>query len=143
MKIVLDSSLVTRPRYRAFEYDEASVGGFARSLTHAIKLTPKAFIGAELPDGVEALGLGWLGMVADCYSRHEKLQVQPHDLWFIVLTELAVEVNENSDKYRALFTNSAEKQTILVPARSEAGHGAPCESREHSNRAIPANAFDG
>lgn len=112
MQVILDPKLKVIERYR----EPPSVEDFAQTIAYKAKLKGiKGFIGSELNSATETLLPGFLGLVSECYSRHEKLVVQPHDLWFIVLTELAREVNGNPEKYRSLFTNSDEKQDISIP----------------------------
>lgn len=72
------------------------------------------FVSAFIPEDAEALHLGYVGLLSFAYSRHEKVRVSPHDLWYIVLTEIAKIVNDHSDKFRSLFTRSAEKVGIVV-----------------------------
>lgn len=119
MQVVLDSSLELHKRYRNLDLtDPASkdVENFGQRLLYKASIKGiKGTIGAHITSGAETLELGYLGLVSDCYSRHEKLTLQPHDLWFIVLTELAREINANSDKYRSLFTASDKKTAIEVP----------------------------
>lgn len=52
------------------------------------------------------------------YKFHQKIAIHPHDLWYVMLTEVARMINANPDKYRALFTREATKVNIAVPTGS-------------------------
>ena len=114
MRVVLDDTLVRDDPEKPL-IDDKSLDSFSR--TFALKLgksTNATVIGLDLYDGVEQLHLGFVGLLAEAYNRHEKIRIAPHDLWFIVLTELAKIVNENSEACRPLFTNASEKIEILT-----------------------------
>lgn len=57
---------------------------------------------------------GLMDIASRAYSRHYGLEIGPHNIWYVVLTQLAEQINANAEACRHLFTASAEKQTILV-----------------------------
>lgn len=57
----------------------------------------------------------FLDGLSTAYSLHQKISFGPHDLWYVMLSEVARLVNASADTYRHLFTKSAEKIEILVP----------------------------
>jgi len=128
MRVVLDSTLEVSPS-REPEISVERIDSFGRELGVKVGLSEydwrsKTYSGAQLINSdividAKGLKLGFMGLLADCYSRHEKLTIQPHDLWFIVLSEVAKEVNKNSEKYRSIFTKSAGKVDIMVPGCEE------------------------
>lgn len=113
MRITLDPSLKqTNPR----SHDLASwMDRLAASVIPYEKRRQVVFLHADLPEATEHLHRGYVGLLAEAYSRHEKVRVAPHDLWFLVLTQLAKAVNKDPGRYRPLFTTSAEKVEISVP----------------------------
>lgn len=58
---------------------------------------------------------GLVGLLSTCYSWHRRITIAPHDLWYVVLTEIANAINEDHETFRYLFTRSKEQQAILVP----------------------------
>lgn len=60
---------------------------------------------------------GYLNTLSTAYSRHRNVILNPHDLWFIVLSEIADYVNEHSEQCAPIFTNgvSGKKTVISVP----------------------------
>lgn len=57
---------------------------------------------------------GFINVVAEAYSSHLGLVLNPHDIWYVVLSNIATVVGENPDAYKGLYTTSDEKQEILV-----------------------------
>lgn len=54
------------------------------------------------------------GFVAAAYDRHLKIEIAPHDVWFVLLTEMARIIKDNADELREHFTDSAEQKQIMV-----------------------------
>lgn len=65
------------------------------------------------PDGPTQLG--FVGFLSRAYSRHESIEIYPHDLWYIVLAEVAKAIKEREGICRPLFTRSENKVDIFVP----------------------------
>lgn len=57
---------------------------------------------------------GFANVVSEAYSSHLGLVLHPHDIWYVVLANIAAIVAEKPDFYRNLYTTSDEKQEILV-----------------------------
>lgn len=66
-------------------------------------------------EAVEYIGKGFLGHLSHAYSMHRAIEIAPHDLWFIVLTELATAIKKEPELCRPLFAQSSEKTTIMIP----------------------------
>lgn len=63
----------------------------------------------------EYLHLGFLEYVSNSYSKHQKITIAPHDIWYVVLTEIASLIKANAQKCQSLFTRSDSKVEISVP----------------------------
>lgn len=57
---------------------------------------------------------GFMELLSNCYSRHHPIAINPHDLWYIVLTELMAFIKDKPDAYREFFTKSNDKVKLLV-----------------------------
>lgn len=57
---------------------------------------------------------GFVNVVAEAYSSHLGLVLNPHDIWYVVLNNIAAIVGKNPKGYQGLYTTSDEKQEILV-----------------------------
>lgn len=57
---------------------------------------------------------GFVNVVAEAYSTHHGLVLHPHDIWYVVLNNIATIVGKNPKGYQGLYTTSDEKQEILV-----------------------------
>lgn len=62
---------------------------------------------------------GYMDLTSTAYSRHYSLEMAPHDLWYIVMTQLATAIKDNSEACRDLFSSSPDKQLVLVPQDHE------------------------
>lgn len=56
---------------------------------------------------------GYMHLLSQAYSQHYAIEIAPHDVWYIVLTQLAELVKNSPDKYRSLFTTSADKKMLV------------------------------
>lgn len=61
---------------------------------------------------------GLVGLLSDAYSDHKSVTINPHDIWILIVSELAAHVNNFSNRYREMFTDSDEKKEICVPTQS-------------------------
>ena len=113
MKIILDPSL-ERVIPRVAALDPRFLANRLAPKLNERPDTSYKFLHATLHEDTEWLHQGFLGLVSYAYSNHEKLRIGPHDLWFIVMTELAKYVNNNSEQCRPLFTSAAGKTDIVV-----------------------------
>lgn len=67
------------------------------------------------PDvGGNDLQTSYLEMISRSYSAHHSVRVAPHDLWYIVMCEIAATINAHPEAFRDLFTTSSEKVSIKV-----------------------------
>jgi hypothetical protein len=58
---------------------------------------------------------GFINVVAEAYSRHIGLVVNPHDIWFVILTNVVHLIKGNADQFKSIFTVSEKKEMLLVP----------------------------
>lgn len=73
-------------------------------------------------DGVVVRGLmdhqrtqtGFVNVLAEAYSRHIGLVVNPHDIWFVVLTNVVSLIKQNADQFKSIFSASDAKEMLLV-----------------------------
>ena len=56
----------------------------------------------------------YLDYLSKCWDSHLGVVLKPDFLWNIILTELAMKVSDNVEKYRDLFTTSNKKVEITV-----------------------------
>ena len=68
----------------------------------------------------QRMTLGFFDNLAVAYSAHRSIELDPKDLWFIVLCELADYIKNNPEQLRSLFTKEKGKVTILVPTADHA-----------------------
>jgi hypothetical protein len=57
---------------------------------------------------------GFVNVLAEAYSRHIGLVVNPHDIWFVILTNIVALIKQNPDQFKSIFTVSDKKETLLV-----------------------------
>jgi len=69
---------------------------------------------------LQSYQMGYVAMLAYAYNWHEKIEFGPHDLWYIVLTELANAIKTNVDICRPMFTASNQKVDICIPTDNPA-----------------------
>lgn len=62
---------------------------------------------------------GFINVVANAYSRHIGLVVNPHDIWFVILTNVVTLIKNNPDQFKSIFSKSDEKQLLLTPQDHE------------------------
>lgn len=74
---------------------------------------------AEMVAGVgdhERTQYGFANVVAEAYSSHHGLVLHPHDIWYVVLSNIAAIVGKKPENYRGLYTASEGKCELLVPS---------------------------
>lgn len=143
MKIVLDSTLQRIAPYGAtlkekmpYHADRVAKALGYNGWGSEKKMT---WLGSNFDTEAERAHLGFVGLLADAYDRHEKVRVGPHDLWFIVMSQIAKIVNENSKACRPLFTTSDEKVEILVQS-ADVTTIDPISLMQHLSALVPTNA---
>ena len=115
MQIVLNPDLVQVTSDRRMALDH-----LANSIVRKFDKQPdgstfKLLHSSNTEANTENFQLGYVGLLSTAYNRHEKIEVGPHDLWFLVLTEIVSIIKNNVNACRPLFTNSDEKVDISVP----------------------------
>lgn len=142
MKIVLNSTLEQVPHYGATVQEKMPhhVQQVAQALGYNKYRSEKkmTWIASNIDASTEQLHFGYVELLARAYSNHEKVRVAPHDLWFIVLSQIAKIVNENSAACRPLFTTSDEQVDILVPT-GDVTKIDPIVLMQYLTRHVPTN----
>ena len=57
---------------------------------------------------------GLLNSLSSGYSCHYGIVMQPQDLWYLILSQVAEAISQSPEKYRDLFTSSDKKELIKV-----------------------------
>lgn len=57
---------------------------------------------------------GLLGVVSEAYAHHRKLEIGPHDIWYLLLCELASVIKDNVEALRDIFSKSKDKVEIII-----------------------------
>lgn len=116
MHIILNDQLV-RTASRPISKDQIKY--FVQDLAAKAKLKDTIFLGSSIDlEAVQILNEGYMGILSNAYSRHEKIEIAPHDFWNLVLLEITAFIAVNVDRCRPLFTTSNEKTELLVPTSS-------------------------
>lgn len=63
----------------------------------------------------ESNSQGFLGFISKAYSNHKKIEIAPHDIWYLIMTEVAQFIKKNTEACRPLFTREVTSVNILVP----------------------------
>jgi hypothetical protein len=120
--VILDSTLEETqspesPNYVGQDPKLVLARHYSRDLQTKLKLGYRdtvQFHKAFLPDDGAELQLGLLGMLSQAYSRHRKVAIAPHDIWFLLMTELAEVISENAEALRPIFTSGEGKTQIAL-----------------------------
>lgn len=62
---------------------------------------------------------GLIGLLSDAYSNHRAVAIAPHDLWILLVSEIARRVNSRPETFRKMFTDSYEKKELAVVSSSD------------------------
>lgn len=71
------------------------------------------YVDTNLPD-VEVYHKNYIGYLEKCWAEHLGIVITPDIIWYTLLCEIASLVKSNPEQYRHLFSNSSEKQDIVV-----------------------------
>lgn len=112
MKILLNPDLKLNSQSHT-----PDVKNFINSVLYSVnnKEDTLVYVDSEISGDTERLHRGFLGLLAHAYSNHEKIQIAPHDIWFIFTSELSRIVNNHPEEFRHIFTNSQKKVGIQIP----------------------------
>jgi hypothetical protein len=99
---ILSSSLTTHAMNKA----EKNASYYPRF--KAVDEVPKSML----------INTGLVGLLSEAYKSHLKVAITPQDIWIVLISEIAKEVNTNPEGYRSLFTKSEQKEEISVPSGS-------------------------
>src|SRR5579859_91904 len=110
MQIILDPTLKKIEPPRRTTDREALAKVIHRRLGENHK-----FIGSYLRVDTDKQ-LGFVGMLSSAYSLHEKVEIAPHDIWYLVLSEIATIIKSQEQACRPLFTRAETgKIDIKIP----------------------------
>ncbi len=79
-----------------------------------LKALSKDIVSDNIPNDAGMYHKNYLGYLSKCWNDHLGVVISPDHIWFTLLNELATIVKENAEKYRYLFSDSKEKQTIII-----------------------------
>jgi Domain of unknown function (DUF4419) len=80
----------------------------------------KCFLIRGISDSkIENIQMGYIRFLSSAYSLHQSIILAPHDIWYLILTELSKIIEANVEKCRPMFTNSQEKIEIRVLKQEE------------------------
>lgn len=108
--ICLNSKLVKHEPYRESDWTAQYL---AEELQHRLGKQYK-LIQNNIVANAETQ-LGFLNMLSTAYSRHEKIEIAPYDIWFLVLSEIASIIKTNEEICRPLFTKFGDKVNLYIP----------------------------
>lgn len=97
-------------------------------LAERVEVTPRDKLAERLGKFQKGRGLRQINVPADaaithrnyleylerCWSDHLGVVVTPDVIWFTLLTELAALVKSDAERYRPLFSETQEKQSIII-----------------------------
>lgn len=128
MKIILNADLQpvaneywdkARAEYRAAGHKDFN-DKFVGKTREIAAVDPDSRWGAPNAKVVRGIGdhertqKGFAAAVAEAYSSHHGLVLHPHDIWYVVLSNIAGIVGNNPKAYQGLYTVSDSKQMLLV-----------------------------
>lgn len=117
MNIVLDAALEPTElrRVATFEHNLGAIN--AKVTNKASYNDPLMKCLTPLPADEEGVypSLGFIEMLSKAYSSHRAVVINPQDIWFIVLCEVAKIIKKYPGECRSLFTKSDDVVTIKVP----------------------------
>lgn len=123
MIITLNDTLQYLPpsEYQAKRWGEWRASGhkeFAESFAASWEIKEFAADKGKVVRGLidhERTQVGFINVLADAYSRHIGLVVNPHDIWFVILANVVSLMQDNPADFRTIFIASEQKELLLVP----------------------------
>jgi hypothetical protein len=119
MKIILDNTLKPiEPRFQSVANPGRLIQALAAKVSdRKTRDEPAMKCLNTIPEPEDGLlpSYGLIGMLSHAYSAHINVTINPQDIWFIVMCEVAKIIKKYPDECRTLFTKSDEKITIQVP----------------------------
>jgi hypothetical protein len=117
LTVDLDLNLETHPLHNYGKWDPIQ-GRISRKLRYPNPVLEQDFNSSTLEQYDKMYQqTSFLHLMARTYSNHYSIAIAPHDLWFVLMTEVAQEIIAQPETYRNLFTTSAagsEKQSIIM-----------------------------
>lgn len=69
---------------------------------------------SNVPNDAAMYHRNYLEYLSKCWTDHLGAVISPEIVWFTLLTELAGMVNRSPEKFRKLFSESEEKQSVII-----------------------------
>jgi hypothetical protein len=121
MDFILNADCAETPAWRPFE-PEKGFGPLHGAIINKVapevqwpRLTTANLLRVPSLEGVEDIQTGYMWVLSRAYSQHQKIAIAPHDVWYIVLAELAEIITKNVEACRPIFTKSPDKIVIDIP----------------------------
>lgn len=110
MKIVLNNKLAKAANIQEFSLENI----IRRNMGKVLKPDEKYQFLTEWTIQTKLQNIGFLGFLSHAYSNHVKIAISPYDIWILIISEISKFIVSRPEPFRGLFTNSAEKQEIVV-----------------------------
>lgn len=108
MKEALQTEIVLDPNLELVELTPTEPKQFNADLTkEGQKVVRDCIYGAHRHKN-------YLEYLKKCWASHYGVVISPDIVWYTILTELGIEIKNNAEKYRPLFTTSEGKTEIIV-----------------------------
>jgi hypothetical protein len=115
----IDPSLSVSPDYTRYNKDAANpylhIKSFMEKHLNAIRTldfnTSDCYVDSPRS---ESLNNGFFSAIFRAWCKHEHLTLSPDNFWYQIIQEVATHINNNSDAFKSLFTDSEEKVKIIV-----------------------------
>lgn len=122
MIITLNDQLryVPPSEYTAKRLAESRASGhaeFSESFAAAWAIKQFSNEGGKVVRGIgdhERTQIGFINVLADAYSRHIGLVINPHDIWFVILANVVSLMRRSPDDFRNIFTDSDQKKDLVI-----------------------------
>jgi hypothetical protein len=115
--LTLNDTLVENTNHKSY--------GIAQKIMHSVPLLQstlyrdnKAFSVIDSQGETQLKNPGLIGMLSHAYSNHIGISLSPTDLWIVLMSEMAQEVNNQPELYRHFFTDSEKKKLLTVQSDS-------------------------
>lgn len=123
MIIVLNDQLQYQPpsEYQAERWGQLRASGhteFAERFTQSWTIKQFSNEKAKVVRGLmdhQRTQIGFVNVLADAYSRHIGLVVHPHDIWFVILSNVVALMQQRPEDFSRIFTSSEKKEQLLIP----------------------------
>lgn len=92
------------------------------------KVGPELVSIRDFPEDAHSIQPSFLYAMSDAYSYHRKFSIAPHDLWYVLLTEVARTINAEPNKYASIFTKDPTAKKCIIVHQTEGDDYLPLGS---------------